>query len=347
MSVRAFDFSWPHAPRDRFDRSTHMEDWQEWQIRADQIAADLGSEIDRLEADFFSAEDEEVNLRSFWPRFRDVKEKVRTAPAIRLEDKLGLERRLRPLGNRAYKAQQAAVSRSTERKDEILAQIAALRSRAESETSPRALRGMRREFDQIRESFDSGPALVSGDRQAVWEAWREANQFAWQKLQELWSQNETFLREIIADARQQLEKGNGGAVRQATSRFFDALKTHEAKQEAINGMKAEIDEIRREADGIEERRATERIPTPKMPSIPAAEAWRGDLQRNRESIARLREEVAAVESQLEATSSLLESAMIRGTLVDKKRKLSELERSNRTLEQKLAQAEESPLLSAG
>jgi len=64
-------------------------------------------------------------------------------------------------------------------------------------------------------------------------------------------------------------------------------------------------------------------------------------------MSRLQEEVAAVERQLEASTTLLESAMIRGTLVDKKRKLADLQRTNRTLEQKLAQTEESPLLSVG
>jgi hypothetical protein len=324
-----------------------MEDWQEWQIRADQIAVDLGAEIDKLEKDFFSSDEAEINLRSFWPRFRDLKERVRTAPAIRLEDKLALERRLRPFGNKAYKAQQAAAAQSTERKQELLQQIAALRAGAEEEDQPRVLRGMRREFARIRESFDRGPALGSSDRQAVWEAWREANQFAWQRLQELWTANESILREIISDARSQLEKGNGAAARQAGSRFFETLKTHEAKQESINAMKAEIDDIRREADSLEERRSIERAPSVKAPALPATEAWKGDLSRNRESVSRLQDDVAAVERELEASETLLESAMIRGTLVDKRRKLAELQRTNKTLEQKLAQAEEGPLLSAG
>jgi hypothetical protein len=324
-----------------------MEDWQEWQIRADQIAVDLGADIDKLEQDFFSTDDAEINLRAFWPRFRDLKERVRIAPAIRLEDKLSLERRLRNIGNRAYKAQQAVAARSTERKDELLAQIANLRASAAEEDAPRTLRIKRREFDRVRESFDSGPALIAADRQVVWEAWREANQFVWQRLQELWGANEAVLREIISDGRQQLEKGNAGAARQVGARFFDALKSREAKQEAINAMKVEIEEIRREADALEDRRVAAKTPAQKVPAVSATETWKGDLARNRESMSRLLDEISEVERQIEASESLLESAMVRGTLVDKKRKLAELQSANRTLEQKLAQAEESPLLSAG
>jgi len=254
-----------------------MEDWQEWQIRADQIAAELGAEIDKFEQDYPSGDDADINLRAFWPRFRDLKERVRVAPAIRLEDKLSLERRLRPLGNRAYKAQQAAAARSSERREELLGQIAALRATAESETFPRTLRMMRRDFDRIRESFDSGPALVSADRQAVWEAWREANQFSWQRLQEMWSSNEAVLQGILSEARQQLEKGNSGAARQAVGRFFESLKSHEAKQESINAMKVQADEIRREADSVEERKTIERAPSVKTQAVPTSEAWRVDL----------------------------------------------------------------------
>jgi hypothetical protein len=39
--------------------------------------------------------------------------------------------------------------------------------------------------------------------------------------------------------------------------------------------------------------------------------------------------------------------MLRGTLVEKRRKLSELERTNKTLEQRIDQAEQAPLIPAG
>ena len=44
-----------------------MEDWQEWQIRADQIAADLNTEVNALESTYLTAED--FDYRGFWPRF--------------------------------------------------------------------------------------------------------------------------------------------------------------------------------------------------------------------------------------------------------------------------------------
>jgi len=323
-----------------------MEEWQEWQLRADQIAADLGAEVDALETHVADAGDD-FNFRAFWPRFRDLKERVRTAPAIRLEAKLDLERRLRGVGSRAYKAQEGAYARSGERKEDILSRIAELRGTAERETSPRALRALRKDFDRLREEFDAGTALVPPDRQAVWDAWREANQFAWQRLVDIWSENETELRAILQGARDQLERGNAGAARQAVGRFFDTLKTREAKQEAVNQLKQEVDRIRQEAEQVEERAQTARPPQHHAPAVPAVDTWRSDLARNRELAARLTEDIAVLERRVQETDSILEQAMVRGPLGEKKRKLGELERSNRTLEQRIEQTEESPLIPTG
>lgn len=319
-----------------------MEDWQEWQIRADQIARDLGADIDSLDETFFGPEGE-TNLRGFWPRFRDLKEHVRTAPAIRLEAKLDLERRLRSLGSRAYKAQEATFARSSERKDELLGRVADLRVTAERENTPRALRLLRRDFERMREDFDAGTALAPADRQAVWDSWREANQFAWQRLVAIWNENENYLRDFLTTARTQLDKGNASAARQQVSRFFDSLKTHEAKQEAVTAMKAEADGIRREAEDAEEK-AVSRTVSQRMSSVPAADQWRAEVSRNRELSIRLSEDLAELEQKFRTSDSILDQAMVRGQLVEKKRKLAELERSTRTLEQRIEQTEESPLI---
>jgi predicted nucleic acid-binding Zn-ribbon protein len=322
-----------------------MEDWQEWQIRADRIAAELNAELDVLDKEFFG-DGATANFRSFWPRFRDLKERVRIAPAIKLEDKLDLEKRLRGIGSKAYKAQEAAFGRSSNRKDELLARVAELRAQGEAGDSPRALRSLRREIDALRKEFDSDRELVAADRQAIWDAWREANQFVWDRLNALWSENEAFLREALTSARQNLERGNGNAARTDVRRFFESLRTHEAKQETINALKAEADAIRREAEDVEERRQTARMAasTPSIPSGNPVGGWRSELERNRESVARLTQEAAELERQVAEATSVLQQAMVRGSLVEKRRKITELERANRALEQRIGQTEETPLI---
>jgi hypothetical protein len=323
-----------------------MEDWQQWQVRADQIAESLINDVEALDKDFFSQE-ADGNLRAFWPRFRDLKEKVRTAPAIKLEAKLDLEKRLRSLGTRAYKTQEATFARSGERKEELLASIAGLRTPADTLENARDLRNLRRELDRVREQFGSGSPLVSSDRQQVWDAWREASQHVWQRLTATWDQNETQLRAILGDARQQLESTNASGTRQAVARFFEGLRSHEAKQEAVVQMKAEAEGLRREADSIGQRNDEQRATSQTVNIVPAVDTWRAELDRNREAIARLSEDVSALEKQFEESTSLLEQAMVRGNLVDKKRKLTEYERSTRALEQRIEQTEEVPLMSAG
>ncbi len=323
-----------------------MEDWQQWQIRADAVAESLNNDVEILEKDFFSSESD-GNLRAFWPRFRELKEKVRTAPAIKLEAKLDLERRLRNLGSRAYKTQEATFAQSGGRKVELLASIASLRTPADTLDTARDLRNLRRELDRVREQFGSGTPLVSSDRQQVWDAWREASQHVWQRLTATWEQNEVQLRTILADARQQLELGNGNGTRQAVARFFEGLRTHEARQEAVIQMKAEAEGLRREADSIEQRKEVHRVASQVVNVVPTVDTWRAELDRNREAIARLSDDVSSLEKQFEESTSILDQAMVRGNLVDKKRKLTEYERSTRALEQRIEQTEEVPLMSAG
>jgi DNA repair exonuclease SbcCD ATPase subunit len=322
-----------------------MEDWQEWQIRADQVAADLGRDVDALERDFFTDESA-TNFRAFWPRFRDLKERVRIAPAIKLDDKLSLERRLRGLGSRAYKGQEVAFAQSSEQKAEILPRIDTLRAAAEGTTSPRDLRGLRRELDSLRREFDADKTLVAADRQALWDAWRAANQLVWDRLTGSWSENERTLQAILTTARQDLERGNANAARQNVRRFFESLRTNEAKQEAVNRLKAEAEEIRRDAEEAEERRQTARAAasTPHIPTGSPVDGWRSELDRNREALGRLVREVSELEAQFESSESVLAQAMIRGNLVDKRRKVTELERANRALEQRIEQTEEAPLI---
>lgn len=323
-----------------------MEDWQQWQVRADEVALSLSQEVDDLEREFLS-DHTDPTFRAFWPRFRDLKERVRTAPAIKLEAKLDLERRLRGIGSRAYKAQEGAYSQSGGRKDELLGAITALRGPVEQADNPRDLRGLRKQLETVREQFDAGPALVPSDRQAVWEAWRDTNQLAWQRLNELWEANEEVLRSILRQARESLDAGNAGGVRTAVSQFFEALRTHEAKQAVLNALKSEAEGVRREADQKEQRRVVERATSQQAQVVPPQQSWRTEIARNREAIARLTQDVEQLEVEIQQSDSILEQAMVRGNLVGKRRKLAEIERANRALEQRVEQSEASPLISAG
>jgi hypothetical protein len=323
-----------------------VEDWQQWQIRADQIAASLGEDVDAVEKEYFS-ESEAPSYRGFWPRFRDLKERVRTAPAITLDAKLALERRLRDLGAKAYKGQEAAFQRSEGRKAELLATIEELRNTAEGAHSPRELRAIKRNLDALRGEFESGLPLMPADRQAVWTAWRDATEFVWTGLTALWNENEHHLRDILADGRRQLERGSPNGARQAVSRFFDALKGREARQSTIAALKNEASELRSEVSQAEERRQAVRTAGQPVSSSSPVEGWKAELERSKEAAGKVADELETLEQQFRETHSLLEQAMLRGTIVDKKRKLSELERAGRSLEQRIEQAEELPVIQAG
>ena len=323
-----------------------MEDWQQWQIQADQVAAHLNQELKALEVDYFS-ESIDAGFRGFWPRFKELKERVRIAPAIRLEDKLDLERKLRSLGSKAYKAQEGTYARSGERRVELLASIAEHRSRAEGIEDPKELRAVRRQLDSVREAFDKGSPLVPADRQQVWDAWKEASQNVWTRLTEAWAENEAHLRQTLDSAREHLSAQRYGEARNAVGRFFESLRGREARQEVLNSLKAEAESLRHEAERVEEQKASGRVASQQAQAVPTIDVWRAELKKSRESEIRLEEEVLALERQYQDSGALLEQAMVRGTLVDKKRRLSEYQRTSRALEQRIEAAEEVPLMTAG
>src|SRR5947209_4491798 len=250
-----------------------MEDWQQWQIRADQIAVELGRDVDALQAQFFE-ENDGRDMRRFWPMFRDLKERVRIAPAIRLEDKLALERRLRNLGSRAYKAQEVVFARSSERRAELVPQVESLREAADKTQSPRDLRRLRRELDRVRQQFDGDVPLSPADRQALWDTWREASQFVWDRLTDVWTKNESVLRQVLDEARQRLTDGDAAGASRGVSRFYDSLKAYEGRQETVSDLRKEAETIGRDAREAEEQRAQARTATASAPKSPPQEAWR-------------------------------------------------------------------------
>lgn len=326
----------------------YVEDWELWQIQADEIAAGLSREVDALESDFFGDNADET-FRAFWPRFRALKDKVRTAPAIRLEPKMELERRLRAAGARAYKAQEGAYIRSQQRKEELLPRIEGIRTLVEAEENPRVVREIRRDLEAIRESFDAGTPLVPADRQAAWQAWNAVNQLLWRRLNALWAENETFLRGILESGREALAGQNPNAVQNAVSRFYEGLRSHETRQALVNDMKREAEELRSQAEEVrlepaERRPSKSAVPALAAPYVPPVDNWRSELERNQELMNRLSGELADLEERVEGSQSILEQAMLRGNIVDKRRKLTDLERSNRSLSQRLDQVEDTPLI---
>lgn len=239
------------------------------------------------------------------------------------------------------------MARSAGRKADLLPRLEAVKTYASTESSPRELRGVRRDLDALRKEFDSDPELAPADRQELWETWRAVNQFVWDRVTARWGENETVLRGILTQARQDLERGNPNAARQNTRRFFETVKTHEAKQDVVSDLKNEADAIRREAEEAEERKATPRFAGVSAPGVNALDTWRSELERNRSALTRLSEEAAEIEQRVNSADSILEQAMLRGTLVEKRKKVVELERANRRLEQRIGQTEESPLIPTG
>src|SRR5690348_14428099 len=77
---------------------------EEWERRADKFAAAATAELTELENRFWP-EPEHGSFRGFWPVVRSLNERVRIAPAIKLDDKLTLQHRINELCQRARRDQ--------------------------------------------------------------------------------------------------------------------------------------------------------------------------------------------------------------------------------------------------
>lgn len=309
-------------------------DPKEWQRLADEVAAEVGSALDQLEADFWP-EPKDPSFRSFWPVIKAQSERVRTAPAIDIEVKLALSARIRQITKRARQDQEEYFKEHRQQKQEVLQRVASLRDTALQSNKAEAVRQIRQELMGLRDEVSRIELPTRGDRQEVWDTWQEASQDVWRHLSQLWGANEAELTSILDRAQARLNSGNVRETRDLIRQFNAASHELEASHKSLRALRARANTVWREADDV--GRAKHEAYMAEAPE--KVERWREVRGRNSRAIARIRGEIDELERG--ASQSGIAAAFAKAMIEDKMRELQRLESTNETLEDRIENTEAS------
>jgi hypothetical protein len=303
-------------------------DPKEWQRLADEVAAEVGSALDQLEADFWP-EPKDPSFRSFWPVIKAQSERVRTAPAIDIEVKLALGARIRQITKRARQEQEEYFKEHRQQKQEVLQRVAELRETAMESNKPEIVGQVRQQLMGLREQVSRIELPTRSDRQEVWDTWQAASQDVWRHQSHLWSANEAELTSILDRAQTRLNSGNVRETRDLVRRFNAASHEMEASHRALRTLRARANTLWREADDV--AKAKHEAYMSQAPE--KVERWREVRGRNSRAIARIRSEIDELERG--SSQSGIAAAFAKAMIEDKMRELERLETTNETLEDRI------------
>lgn len=307
----------------------------EWQQLADRIAESLGNEVTLLESDFWP-QPQNGSFRSFWPRVRELNERVRTAPAIKLDDKLALQHRLNELCQRARRDQKALQTEITARREEMVAGIAlAVDSIREARTVDQ-LQEVRSDLAALRgriTTMDS--ALRRDDRQEVWNTWQQANQAAWDRLTELWRENEQVLSATLDEAQESLQAGEPRAAKDRIKTFHSLVASHECTHRTLRSLRSRANGLWREADELSRQKHATYLANMGR----RVQHWRSLRSRNERARFEMEHQIAALELRAAEATTDVGAAFVRGQLAECRRALAEIDAADRDLARQIDAAE--------
>jgi len=307
-------------------------DAKEWQRLADEVAAEVTAELDRIDADFWP-EPSDPSFRAFWPRVKALSERIQTAPAIDIEVKLTLQSRLRRITRRARQDQEVFFEEHRRLKQELLDRIRQTLDRAAETSDPVELREVRAEIGSVREDIERVTLPTRGDRQEVWQAWQSASQQIWAKLNEIWSRNESELQSLLDQARTRLNSGNVKETRELIRRFNDRSREIETSHKSLRTLRANANSMWRQADEVAKAKHEAFMAT----ADERVGRWKEVQGKNARAIARLRAEIDDLERSAGQTD--VAAAFARAMIEDKARELERLQSSNESLEDRIEHTE--------
>ena len=305
---------------------------KEWQRLADEVASEVGGALDAIEAEFWP-EASDPSFRSFWPRIRELSERLRTAPAIDIQVKLSLLGRIRQMTKRARQDQEVFFTEQRHRKQELLDQFEEIVSKALGSNSPEEVRAARQELAGLREALNNTPMPTRGDRQEVWDKWHTASQKVWEHLNSLWSANESELSSLLGEAHSRLDRGNLREAREFIRRFNTASHEQEVSHKSGRVLRARANELWREADEVG-RAKHEAFMAGAPEKVERMKQVKG---RNAQAIAKIRAEISELEQNESAGG--VAAAFARAMMSDKLRELERLESTNDSLESRIESTE--------
>ena len=308
----------------------------EWQRLADEAAVRLDEEIAELENSFWSSELPQRSFRAFWTRLRDLNDRVRTAPAIKLDDKLHLQHRLGELSQRARRDQKQLKESVAQRKQELLEDIRLARDSLSEASTVEDTQEVRSDLAALRKRISASDVPFRPDeRQDIWQTWQEANQEAWDRLNQQWSVNERYLSSILDEAQQHVETGEPRLAKERVKAFHSAVSAHECSHAALRALRSRANALWRDADELGRQRHEAYLANLGK----RMDYWRRTRERNARVRTQLAAEIAELEQRATSAATDVGAALARGQLAERRRALSEIEAADESVARQMRDAE--------
>jgi hypothetical protein len=307
----------------------------EWEAMADAIAADIGRDIDSLEESFRDGE-RTRSVSSFWSQWRELNERVRVAPAIKLDDKLTLQRRLNELSQRARQEQKLRRRQASETKASLFDALTLARESMDEAHGVADIKEVRSDLAAIRQRIkEEGPALARDDAQSIWESWQALNQEGWTRLNAAWTDNERALAALLDQAQERLGRGDSRGTKEQIKAFHTAAGTNECSHQALRALRNRARDLWREADQLGKKKHEAYL----SQAGKRVEQWKAQRLRNARARVALSREIEQLEEQAARASTDVGAALLRGRLAERRKVLAEMEAEDRQLAQHIAEAE--------
>jgi hypothetical protein len=305
---------------------------EEWQRSAQEIATTATTELESIERDF-GTEPVDSTFRSFWPRIRELSQKIQTAPAIDIEVKLDLLSRIRQISRKVRERQEIYFEEQRHRQAELLDSMEEVRAAAMDSRDPSQVRQLRQDLMAFRESASGTQFASRQDQQRVWQAWQGATQQVWDHLNQLWAANEAQLTQLLDTAQSRLDRGNVRDARESVRQFNASSRDAEVSHKASRSLRTRANTIWRQADEVAAVKH-EAFMAQAPEKLEKMKEYQG---RNAKAIARVRAEIADLEAAGSATG--VGAAFAKAMIDDKIRELRRLEETNDSLEHRIDNTE--------
>jgi hypothetical protein len=306
---------------------------EEWEQQAAAFAGELKAVIDDLEATYWP-EPPNSSFRPFWTTIKELNERLRTAQAVTLEDKLALQHRLNELCQRARQDQKALQVAREQQQKEILESLDLAREGLSSAESVDAIQEIRADLSLLRERVQSAPRSVA---RAVWPSWQEINTQAWTRLNETWERNEVGLSALLDEAEVHLSEGRIRETRERIKQFHEDLAQHECSHRAVRALRSRAHALWSRADEAGKQRREQYVEQ----AARRLDYWKRLQARRATARQTIEREIVMLERQAGSAPTGVGAALLRGQLEERRKALHTIDLEDRQLQERIDGVERS------
>lgn len=307
----------------------------EWQQLADRCASRLNEDLSVVETDVLS-HPTSSSFPNFWPRVRELNERIRTAPAIKLEDKLALQRRLNELCQSVRQTQKVRQRQNAAQKQQLLESVSIARESLVDAETIEETQQVRADLAALRTQIaELDASFRRDDRQEIWNAWQAANQAAWDRVNAVWCANQAHLSAMLDNAQAKLAARDPRAAKDQIKAFHEAARSHECSHRSLRVLRGRAHDLWTVADELSRKKHEAYVSS----AGKRLTYWSTVRERHARARLELARQIANLEERAESAPTSVGAALVRGQVAERRRALAAMEAAERALAKRIEAAE--------